>query len=466
MAQAVSPHNIRLSPCAHPVAAAANRNARKTRFLFFALCWYLISQAYMIPVWTVGPWPIWPRFADVGVALFAIGLIADSSRWIPRVEARSIRHQMLMLVSGCVVSYLLITVLCAQLGIWDSQESDRGQMFGGFFLYRMVQFTVVVWGTTRIEFTPKRLYLLRRLVTLVLVATCVPVILTYFSIVSCSAFVAHLPSGFNEAGPWAYYWTTTGGGWGTIGYNHAYTAVQILMLLALRMHLAPRSSATIDAVLLLLALIVVFMSASRAGLAAMAVFSLCIASKKPRLAFVAMVIVLCGASTMFDLLPASISDRFSLTAERQSTILAANDVENLSGRDHIWQTYGEFLGRNPVCIFIGRGFGSSFGISGGAHMLYLTIIVETGLIGLLVFSAFFYRILSALRRYEVGAQPIFWATICLLLSSCTQETFYPVSALGHFLGLYLCSVAIVYRTRSNALLPYRKPSFSPLLART
>lgn len=465
MVQAVSLPKFRQSLHARPVAAASNGDARKTRFLFFALCWYLLSQAYMIPIWAVGQWPIWPRLADVGVVLFAIGLIADTSRRIPRAEAQSLRHLLLMMVLGCSASYLLVTILFAQYGLRVS-PNDRGQLFGGFFLFRMVQFAVVFWGTTRIEFTPQRLRLLRRLVTLVLVAACVPVILTYFSIVSCSAFVAHLPSSFNEAGPWAFYWTTTKCGWGTIGYNHAYTAVQILMLVALRMHLAPRSSAMTNAVLLLLALTAVFMSASRAGLAAMAMFSLVVASKKPQLAFITLSIVLCGLFTAASILPASISDRISQTFERQSTILEANKADNLSGRDQIWQTYGEFLKRNPVCIFIGRGFGSSFEISGGTHMLYLAIIVETGLIGLLVFSAFFYRVLSALRRYEVGTQPIFWATICLLVSSLTQETFYPVPALGHFLGLYLCGVAMVLCNRPNASLPRCKPLLSPLLART
>ena len=78
-------------------------------------------------------------------------------------------------------------------------------------------------------------------------------------------------------------------------------------------------------------------------------------------------------------------------------------------------------------------------------MLPLHIILETGIVGLLMFFLLFSNILKCLYQNESGTKPVFWVTVCLLIGSISQETFYPVAALGHFLGFYLSSVAIVLR---------------------
>ena len=56
---------------------AAIANAASLPWCFLGLCLYLISQAYLIPLWPQGPsWAVWPRVAD-----FAGGLMAAACLW-------------------------------------------------------------------------------------------------------------------------------------------------------------------------------------------------------------------------------------------------------------------------------------------------------------------------------------------------------------------------------------------------
>ncbi|WP_445174134.1 hypothetical protein, partial [Microcoleus sp.] len=119
---------------------------------------------------------------------------------------------------------------------------------------------------------------------------------------------------------------------------------------------------------------------------------------------------------------------------------------NLSGRDEIWAAHLTALDENPVSWFVGNGFGSAIDRGANAHMLYLQITSETGLIGLCIFSILFSMILFYLNKIEIKEKPFFWGTVTFLITAVSQETFYPQPALGQFLGLYLSSVAIVLRT--------------------
>jgi hypothetical protein len=109
------------------------------------------------------------------------------------------------------------------------------------------------------------------------------------------------------------------------------------------------------------------------------------------------------------------------------------------------------LNQKPIRWVLGTGFGTAVDadpvLHQDAHMLPLQIIIETGVIGLIVATYLFSTILRYLYVSEVGFKPLFWATVALLIGSLTQETFYPVPALGHFIGFYLCSVAIALRMK-------------------
>jgi len=144
---------------------------------------------------------------------------------------------------------------------------------------------------------------------------------------------------------------------------------------------------------------------------------------------------------------------FAPAAERQSTLARAYDPASLSGRDAIWHSRLQALSDDPIRWVVGWGFGSAATHGVNAHQQLLQLIVEAGLPALLAFFALLLPALRALWHVGSGGHEAFWVTLALLATGLTQETFYPVTAFGHFLGLYLCLLGI-------ALAP---PAAEPLL---
>jgi len=424
------------------------------RVLFFSLCFYLLSQGFMIPIRAIGPsWAVWPTFSDIAVLmLLLVSLLKVSSNIrIMSAPNKVILRSLLVIFSASTISYVLFIVLFPS---WSNglTADNAGVTFGAFQLYRLVQFIIVFWVTALIPITVDRLVVLRRIVDAVLIFVFAGVVLTYLDIIPKGILVAHLPSGLDVAGPWAFYTTNfAGSGWGTIGYNHAYVAAQVLMLIGLRICLSLDQKILTNGILLFVAMFAIFISGSRAGLAAALVFIVAALSKKPAYALVILIIgVILSAiimSAVGDLPVGSPEDILSMTTERQFMLTNAYDAESLNGRDEIWAHYLTTLKEEPSRWLVGSGFGSASGKN--AHMLYLQIIFETGLIGLAIFVLVMYKILNYLRFYEKGIKPIFWLTIALLVSTITQETFYPVPSLGHFLGLYLCTIAVALRSDNS-----------------
>ncbi|MCE5200359.1 hypothetical protein LLG39_15440, partial [bacterium] len=172
-------------------------------------------------------------------------------------------------------------------------------------------------------------------------------------------------------------------------------------------------------------------------------------------AVIAVLAVLFGAYVG---LSGGVSSGLLQTAERQASIADPLDPQNLSGRTGIWHDSIAFLNMDPVRWIVGAGPGSVAQYGYNAHCLYLHITMEAGILGLMLFLLFSYRTVSYLKRFERGAKPLMWMTIAFLISALTQETFYPVPAFQHFLGLYLCSIAIVLSIGSTV--QTTKPSYS------
>jgi hypothetical protein len=421
----------------------------RTRWSFVALCMFVLSQAYTIPIIPVGPWPLWPRLSDfAAILLLAATFLQRSYLWTPSLANRQILRGSLVFFWLALLSYL--GYLFAING-----EATAGARSGAFQIYTLALFFSVFVAISHVPLDERRLHILRRLTDVVLVVVIVGVILTFFEVVSLAALTPQLPRGVEEAGPWYRYGLSlaeTGedrGGWGTIGYNHAYVASQLLLLIGLRLNLQSKIEETSGSVLLLLSLIAVFLTHSRAGFIAALLFAAVYWLKKPLHAFVALAAVAVALLLALALAPeqlASVLDQptLSSTLERQETLTNPADPDNLSGRTDIWREHIKFLDQRPLRWVIGAGFGATADNDiDNAHMIYLQIVTEIGVVGLLVFLALFASILSQLRRCEHRSKALFWATLVLLFASLTQETFYPVPAQGFFLGFYLCTVAIV-----------------------
>jgi len=311
------------------------------------------------------------------------------------------------------------------------------------------KFGLLYWLVTQIPLTPPRLHVLERLTGTVLLFVAVAIIATYFNILPLSAVAPQLPKSPGVAGLW-YLFNFKGDlgerrGWGTIGYDHIYVAAQVVLLTGLYFHLARDRFRLRDGGLVLLALFACFLSNSRSGLAAM-LFLIGVRSLRiPRQALVLCILMLLAGAAMLAFKGDSTLPILQSTIQRQETLTSATNADNLAGRDEIWQHRVDYLDEEPVRWLIGTGFGAARDSGTNAHFLALHITTELGLIGLLCYALLFAIILTQLYRGEAGHHSLFWTTVALLVSSFAQETFYPLPNFGHFIGLYLCTLAIAFR---------------------
>jgi hypothetical protein len=439
---------------ARPISPAAASEARLdgTRWPFIALCCFLGSQAYTIPILPVGPWALWPRLSDFAAALLIVTTLLSRRHLVPpSPDHRRILGRGAVLYWFCALSY---AVYLFTIG----GEQTAGVLNGAFQLYALAWFFGVFVAASYLPLSPARLAVLRRVVDVALVIVVSGVILTGLDLVSLPSIAPHLPRGPEEAGPWYRYGVELAevgenrGGWGTIGYNHAYVAAQILMLLCLRLNLETRPSSMYGSLILAVALLAVFMTHSRAGLAGALLFAAIYWVRNPRQALITLYVALAlGLAGLVLLQPWRVAETLLQptlvsTIERQETLADPTDPENLSGRLEIWQQRIARLDAQPLQWLSGAGFGAALDDGGSnAHMLYLHIVSELGALGLALYLSLFASIFGALRRLDVAGRPLLWGTVVLLFASLTQETFYPVPSQGYFLGFYLCAVAIALR---------------------
>lgn len=432
------------------VRGQADREAiavERTNWMFYGLTAYLVSQSFTIPVMTVGlSWAVWPILSDISLGFLLLVFWHNYRSTLPLSRVcRHILLTLLLIIGGSVIWYLVPLLL-------STAENQTMVRFGAFQIYRLVQFTLVFFIACKTPLTISRVVILSKFVTLALLFACITVALTAFSVVSPSSFATHLPRGFDVAGPWEFYQLAQGQGWGTLGYNHSYIAAQVLMFVSLRIHLRPKDD-LINSLILLVAIAATYVTSSRTGLVTVLIFAAVFIVQRFRHVTVGFLILLSGGLILSNtgFLEDNAFDFSSTNIERQLALSQPFAQESLNGRIEIWADRVAFLSQEPMLLFTGAGFGSAMESntelrSDNAHMLYLQIVLEAGLLGLVVFLLFCTRILRALYKYEqASTKPIFWVTVAFLVSSLTQETFYPVPAFLHFIGFYLASLAIALR---------------------
>ncbi|MCU0513014.1 MAG: O-antigen ligase family protein [Anaerolineae bacterium] len=456
------PEAIRRST-AVPVDGITPAAVRQTRVHFFLIWAFLLAQAYTIPVLPIGPsWAIWPGIAD----FFMMALFPAVYLWrLPQAVGSKPNNQLLKFLIYIFLMAVHSVLLFRFVRVLNGEglTGDPGFMTAIYQVYRLVQFFFMFWVVSRIPFTEARKRILVNTLIVVMFLIAAGIMATYTQIVPTITFVNHLPGDKDVSGPWNIYWTYTrlnlSAPFGTVGYNHSYTGMQILLMLAFYFHLRDRQRSPMDVVLMGVGVVTVFLSESRAGLATLIMFCGIYMSLRPVYLFLAalglLTLIFMSLAGIINLpLDRLISEE---TLERTATILDAANAENLSGRDTIWQDRVDFLNQDLSYWLVGTGFGNTYNSGNNAHMLPLQIIIETGIFGLSIFCALAGWVLWALWRYDRYMKPIFWCTIALLVSCITQETFYPVPSAPYFVGFYLLVVAITLRQRAPDVDPDELP---------
>jgi O-antigen ligase/polysaccharide polymerase Wzy-like membrane protein len=413
-------------------------------FLFGLVCTYWLSQAFLIPILPLGPWPVWPTFADFIVPPMVLGIW-----WSPRRFGSA--TWLVRAVAG--VTFICFGSLAVAVLIHGS--SGSGILFGMGQLYRVVQAVIVLVSTAKLELTPRRIEVLRSISFVTFVAISFSIFVTAFGLVSTSTAALMLPAGV-ISGPWNSYVEGMIEGVGFISTNHGYTAIQLLLSLGLLLSLNKLSSA-VKAAVYLIAVSAAFVTRSRSGFVCMLILLIAIEIKRSRVMVIwlAAVVFLVGSYL-------SSNEEFRWLTERQLSSASTLQDDGLSGRTDIWKDYGAFLIAHPVTLFTGVGFGFAVNISPyNAHLLYLHIVAEMGILGLFAFFWFHRKLLSSLARKKAFAMA--WTVVALLLTGLTQETLYPVIIFTHFIAFYLSANAAVLRINSLESITVREDEARSLL---
>ncbi len=425
---------------------------KNTQWQFLALCLYLLSQSFTIPILAIGSWATWLTFPDLATSVLFLTFILSYRH--KKLSAASSANKKIFVM---LIFVLLCCITCYLIYFSNLIDPNaNGVRLGIYQIYRLVEFLCVFGVTAQIPLTPKRIDVLKQITNFVLIFVCLSIILTFFAIVPLGALTAHLPQGKDIAGAWSEYarlGKIGGRGWGTISYNHGCVAAHVTMIAALRIYLGLGKQVIIDFLLLFLSLIACFITESRTGFLGILLFVIVYMLTKPRntviaIGLAALLFGIIALTSLGNLDSVNLVSVQGSVLDRQTTLLDAGNAENLSGRDNIWEEKVQFLNQEPWRWIVGTGFGSAWdnGVDGGsAHLLFLHIILENGILGLLIFAILFYKMLYLLYQNELYIKPIFWATVIFLITSFTQEIFYPIPAMGSFIGFYLCSVAIALR---------------------
>ncbi len=440
-----------------PVQPRAEGAAALDRWLIVSIFFYLISQAYLIPIAAVGPsWTLWPRFTDFAIGMMALGVALKFLEGF-RLPAphREILVGLLVFLWLAAMSVLISTIFLPRLS-YIFPKYDQAFQWGAYQIVRMVQFVLVFCAASLVPISPRTKLWLARATALVLFFLCVSVVANYLKILPNEIIIGHLPSDKSVAGPWPDF-GSEGDGLGTVGYNHAYTAAQVMLAFAFYFSLTDQRLSLVSGLLLVASLVAVLLSGSRASLGAMLVMvGVCVflwTSRGYLLPLIWFLVVLAASATTFVALPGEVLSQTAHRVQTANEKLLARQVttfkgyksENLSGRTQIWKSRLEYLNEEPYRWIVGAGFGSAAVSGKNAHMLPLNVIVEVGIIGLAVGVAICLIIGQQLWQLEPPGRPFFWSSVAILLTCMTQETFYPVPALGHYLGFYLFCLAIVLR---------------------
>ena len=396
-------------------AAAIRKSIDRARFAL--VCLYLTSQVYLLPVLTRGvSWAVWPTIADlVTLGMIPICVIDFGNGRMPS------RHRMLFIagwiaVFGCLFSYVTFTLF--DVGVAATKSSGKAPSFGAFTIVRIIQALIVFHTASRVVLTDSRKQVLKRMAVVSSVAIATGVLLTFSGVVSLSTAAPQLPTNIGVAGPWGFYSNgTLDTGVGFIGYNHGYAAVQLLLAAGLALQLVPRGP--IHYSIALVTLMATFCTGSRAGFACAALFV--VALEKGRAGFMVVLLAVVLACTASIVVYGPDLGTGTGFAARQASAANSLEADGLSGRTDIWQNHTDLLNKEYLRWVSGMGFGRASDFGNNAHMLFLQIVFETGVFGLLFFIGAWYKILC--MCWSSGLKSIFWMTSALLVGCFTRRPF-------------------------------------------
>lgn len=374
-------------------------------------------------------------------------------------------------ISDLFFVVLTVGYLCACLkyksAVFQIAKSDRTLIFSFIILILIMMLSIaanssILPGTYIFYGAVKSAYMIQYLLAFLMVRSlCLPDkgrsalrLINFLSLLQFPIAIYQLFSGVENGSQLNRYVM------GTMSYHHGMLGTFMLMPFFLSIGQAWIAEKRVyqigNMVLAAIFLSLVILSGARSALLGLFVtsaifFALNLKWKRSNLKYV--IFTLIGVIAVYYLTPVKLL--VQTTYDRGNNVVDASSL----GRLYIWKSAWEFFINSDLFHKIfGSGFGCFFLIpqkyvifdglrhSFGAHNNYLNALCETGLVGLVAFFAFFALSLRVLyKRKHPLSKSFFYATIAMLFSGLTQETFWVTVSFHNLWLIYMVLFALVLK---------------------
>ena len=384
-------------------------------------------------------WSVWASIPDILVGLIAPFVF--SSWFLPRRHRPYTRGSPVVLFG---ILFLLLAALSTLLALTQANAPLAQWGYPAFTAYRFLQAAVVVAAFWRYS-DDRHARLCIRLLVMSAVICAGACLLQNFGLLDYRILVAHLPSG--NAGPWEFRLTILPdaalGTWNFNRINVAHFLVIGLLLIVLKGDLTVRSVLSAATIL---GGILCTQSRSVAICAFMAVLFSGILRGQIR--YVAGVIV------MVTILGIGYKVYQNSKAEGVIEVRAESVTENLEGRAEIQMAAYDWwkqAGLRPLLIGVGVGNTGYFVFNTGfmpAHGQWITLLVESGIIGTMFFAALVIAVLFRLPKkdpIQIAIASIFFG---LVASSGFNDLLLPSPTFQNISLVYSVLIGITFVLRA------------------
>jgi hypothetical protein len=409
-----------------------------------AVVTYILSLGSAIPVVAIGPWPVWPIPIDFAFLLLLATCLHTRTGMVP-MDKRELAFFKLAVVAVAltVPSNMLANVLFPRRGL--SALGLQGYL-GLLQSLRAFQYLMVWYCIRGMTFSKRQMDLISIAVACSLLATVILAVGNVSGLLPAARLASHLPAegivgylyrDFSGASrPVALYGPSAG---------HMVNHLTILAAILLASH---RPNAILRALLLSLVALVVWFTGSRAATIGWVVMLVVwmLQSGSVRRA----VLVTVAAALLLALAPRAVQlanpDVALRATERFSSIARREQDPTMSGRVPRWGAFIDHIRSHPYVLATGAGWGLANKTvpdwSGNAHNMYLQVLTEVGVGGLIVYLALLCMVFGLLRGRSRMRAAVRAAFVGLLVAGFSGEVLYPQPYGFHILAALLAAAGI------------------------
>ena len=418
----------------------------------FAVIVYLISQAFTIPILSIGPsWAVWPRLDDFATLFLALVYVRTRHLVCPMSKTERF-------VSTLIILGIIVSVPSTFMGKLIRPEFVKAPTFGIYQTFRVIEYFAVWYCIRGMTFSSKQFNKISYTVFFVVLFVVIIGFGNVTGAIPPARLVAHLP----VEGAWAMVHKRTGAfrAMGPYGWNPGYMVDQLVFLTMIV--LASRKPRAIFRILLVGAVgCVVFLSGSRAATIAWCVALAIWAHKSAKQLIIMLIVISLLIPFLYIFLGSPDSPVAELVGPRLHSIIYRKEDITMGGRTLQWVAVLRYITSHPSVpiMGVGWGFGSEAlepetGIF-RAHSMYLDVLLEVGVFGAIMFYILLFDMYRLLRGKDRLLAAIRAAFLGLLVASITGAVFFPLPTGGSFLGFTGAVFAISTATYRGKLLEER-----------